>query len=149
MRMRGTSPSHRRPYNVAICVNISKKIIAKLLKPYKDILPNKNITLKEGSIVGIISKVKAKGWTADDARRHVEERNAETPEQRKARLLTGKNDLWEGEIGQILAAIYKDYEKTLRDSNSLDFDDLLVFGVKLFAQHAKASSWCRHVLVDE
>ncbi|OJT03389.1 ATP-dependent DNA helicase PcrA [Trametes pubescens] len=136
--------------NFTVCdADESKKIIAKLLKPYKDTLSNKNITLKENSIVGIISKVKAKGWTADDARRHVEERNAETPQQRKARLEKGKNDLWEGEIGEILAEIYKSYEKTLRDSNSLDFDDLLVFGVKLFAQHAKASSWCRHVLVDE
>ena len=26
---------------------------------------------------------------------------------------------------------------------------LLVYGVKLFARHKKASSWCQHVLVDE
>ncbi|KAH9850321.1 UvrD-helicase-domain-containing protein [Lenzites betulinus] len=136
--------------NFTVCdADESKKIIARLLKPYKDILASKNITLTENSVVSIISKVKAKGWTADDARRHVEERNAETPQQRLDRLMSGKNDFWEGEIGFILADIYKDYEKDLRTSNSLDFDDLLVFGVKLFGQHAKASSWCRHVLVDE
>ncbi|KAI0359957.1 UvrD/REP type DNA helicase [Trametes cingulata] len=136
--------------NFTVCdADESKKIIAKLLKPYKDILAERNITLKENSVLGIISKVKAKGWSADDAKRHVEERNAETLQQRQARILARKNDLWEGEIGMILATIYKDYEKTLRDSNSLDFDDLLLFGVKLFATHAKASSWCRHVLVDE
>ncbi|KAI0833387.1 UvrD-helicase-domain-containing protein [Trametes gibbosa] len=136
--------------NFTVCdADESKKIIAKLSKPYKEILASKNLTLTENSIVSIISKVKAKGWTADDARRHVEERNAETPQQRLERHAAGKNDLWEGDVGLILADIYKNYEKTLRTSNSLDFDDLLVFGVKLFGKHAKASSWCRHVLVDE
>ena len=61
----------------------------------------------------------------------------------------GKGDILEGDLGEIIATVYKDYEKTLRETNSLDFDDLLVFGVKMFAGHKKASSWCRHVLVDE
>ncbi|KAI0368645.1 UvrD-helicase-domain-containing protein [Pilatotrama ljubarskyi] len=136
--------------NFTVCdADESKKIIAKLLKPYKEVLAEKNLTLTETGVLAIISKGKAKGWSADDAKRHVEERNMETMQQRAARVLARKHDLWEGDTGLILAAIYKDYEKTLRTANSLDFDDLLLFGVKLFAQHAKASSWCRHVLVDE
>ncbi|KAI9057301.1 P-loop containing nucleoside triphosphate hydrolase protein [Trametes sanguinea] len=135
--------------NFTVCdADESKKIITKLLKPYKDELLEKNVTLSENGALGFISKVKAKGWTADDARRHVEEVNALPPKKRKARNL-GKFDPWEGELGRILAAIYKDYEKSLREANSLDFDDLLMFGVKLFESHAKASKWCRHVLVDE
>ncbi|KAI0671645.1 UvrD-helicase-domain-containing protein [Trametes maxima] len=138
--------------NFTVCdADESKKILSKLLKAYKEELSNKNITLKENGILGIISKAKAKGWSADDAAKHVEEMDALTPQQLAARLRDQKEkgDLWYGELGRFSASIYKQYEKTLRDANSLDFDDLLLFGVKLFAKHAKASSWCRHVLVDE
>jgi DNA helicase-2/ATP-dependent DNA helicase PcrA len=45
--------------------------------------------------------------------------------------------------------IYENYEKALKRSNSLDFDDLLLFGVKLFRNHPKAVDWCSHVLIDE
>ncbi|KAL7279133.1 hypothetical protein ACG7TL_006973 [Trametes sanguinea] len=135
--------------NFTVCdADESKKIITKLLKQYKDELVEKNVTLTENGALGFISKVKAKGWTADDARRHVEETNALPAQKRKLRNM-GKFDPWEGELGRILATIYKDYEKSLREANSLDFDDLLMFGVKLFKSHAKASKWCRHVLVDE
>ncbi|OSD06484.1 P-loop containing nucleoside triphosphate hydrolase protein [Trametes coccinea BRFM310] len=135
--------------NFTVCdADESKKIITKLLKQYKDELVEKNVTLTENGALGFISKVKAKGWTADDARRHVEETNALPAQKRKSRNM-GKFDPWEGELGRILATIYKDYEKSLREANSLDFDDLLMFGVKLFKSHAKASKWCRHVLVDE
>jgi DNA helicase II / ATP-dependent DNA helicase PcrA len=48
-----------------------------------------------------------------------------------------------------VAKIYRDYQATLRKNNSLDFDDLLVFGVKLFRGHKRVLEWCRHVLVDE
>ncbi|CDO74962.1 hypothetical protein BN946_scf184945.g34 [Trametes cinnabarina] len=135
--------------NFTVCdADESKKMIAKLLKPYKELLTEKNMTLTENGALGFISKVKAKGWTADDARRYVEEMNALTPQERFVRTM-GKFEPWEGEFGLILASVYKDYEKSLREANSVDFDDLLMFGVKLFAKHAKASSWCRHVLVDE
>ncbi|KAH9902943.1 UvrD-helicase-domain-containing protein [Cubamyces lactineus] len=136
--------------NFTVCdADESKKIIAKLLKTYREALSDRNMTLKEHDVLSIISKVKAKGWTADDAKRHVEWVNALPPRARAARFLAKENDIWEDEIGLMLAEIYKQYEKTLRDANSLDFDDLLMFGVKLFKAHAKASSWCRHVLVDE
>ncbi|KAI0775289.1 UvrD-helicase-domain-containing protein [Trametes elegans] len=136
--------------NFTVCdADESKKILAKLLKKYKDELTNKNITLKEGTVLGFISKAKAKGWTADEARRHVDEYNKLSEAQRAMRQMEKKSDPWESPMGPMLAAIYKTYEKTLRDTNSLDFDDLLLFGVKLFATHAKASSWCRHILVDE
>ncbi|KAI8980111.1 UvrD-helicase-domain-containing protein [Trametes punicea] len=138
--------------NFTVCdADESKKIIAKLLKPHKDVFADRNISLKEHGILGLISQAKAKGWTADDALRHVEEANTMTPQQRLARVWENKrkDNAWEGELGLRLAAIYKEYEKTLRDTNSLDFDDLLMFGVQLFGKHAKASSWCRHVLVDE
>ena len=48
----------------------------------------------------------------------------------------------------VVAEIYEEYENALRQSNSLDFDDLLVFGARLFA-HRPVVTWCKHVLVDE
>ncbi|KAF7354819.1 ATP-dependent DNA helicase PcrA [Mycena sanguinolenta] len=59
-------------------------------------------------------------------------------------ILTPKED-----IHRVVGSVYEQYEKSLRRSNSLDFDDLLLFGVKLFSDHPPATSWCRHVLVDE
>ena len=133
----------------------SKKIVAKLLKPYQERLKGCNLTLKEGTVLSQISKLKAKGLSADDALAKVAEANARPQEERVRRAMEkvvnggDKESLLEGDLGEIIAAIYKDYEKTLREANSLDFDDLLVFGVKMFAGHKKASAWCRHVLVDE
>lgn len=45
--------------------------------------------------------------------------------------------------------LYGEYELALRESNSLDFDDLLVFGLKLFRSHPGVLEHCRHILVDE
>ena len=133
----------------------SKKIVAKLLKPYQERLKGRNLTLKEGTVLSQISKLKAKGLSADDTLAKVAEANGRPQEERVRRAMErvvnggDKGSLLEGDLGEIIAAIYKDYEKTLREANSLDFDDLLVFGVKMFAGHKKASAWCRHVLVDE
>ena len=134
-----------------ICAIFSKKIVAKLLKPYQERIKNRNLTMKEGTILSVISKLKAKSLTADDALKMVAEANARPIEERIRKRMenNGKGDILEGDLGEIIATVYKDYEKTLRETNSLDFDDLLVFGVKMFAGHKKASSWCRHVLVDE
>lgn len=52
-------------------------------------------------------------------------------------------------LERAIAEVYEEYQKTLRRSNSLDFDDLLVKGVQLFREHPSASSWCEYVLVDE
>ncbi|TBU33526.1 P-loop containing nucleoside triphosphate hydrolase protein [Dichomitus squalens] len=140
--------------NFTVCdADESKKIVAKLLKPHQGRLKGRNLTLKEATVLSMISKLKAKGMTADDALAKVAEANARPAEERiRRRMERGANDnanLLEGDLGEIIAAIYKEYEKTLREANSLDFDDLLVFGVRMFAGHKKASAWCRHVLVDE
>jgi DNA helicase-2/ATP-dependent DNA helicase PcrA len=49
----------------------------------------------------------------------------------------------------IVAEVYVDYKATLKKNNALDFDDLLVYGVKLFSKHSSVASWCQHILVDE
>jgi DNA helicase-2/ATP-dependent DNA helicase PcrA len=45
--------------------------------------------------------------------------------------------------------IYRQYEETLRSADSLDFDDLLLFGLKLFRAAPKILEDCKHILVDE
>lgn len=136
---------------VPICGFYSKKIIAKLLKQHEEFLKDNNISMKEGSMMSLISKLKAKGLTADDALKKVEELSRFSDQELAMRHLAEqtKPDILEGKLGRVIAKVYKEYEKSLRGSNSLDFDDLLLFGVKLFAQHKKASTWCQHVLVDE
>ena len=125
------------------------------MKPHQEYIKDKNLTIKEETALSVISKLKAKGLSADDTLAKVAEANARPQEDRVRRAMErvvnggDKGSLLEGDLGEIIAAIYKDYEKTLREANSLDFDDLLVFGVKMFAGHKKASAWCRHVLVDE
>jgi len=51
------------------------------------------------------------------------------------------------------AAVYVEYEKTLQQHNALDFDDLLVRGVRLLSNHEEVreryQKQFRHVLVDE
>ena len=52
-----------------------------------------------------------------------------------------------------LADIYKIYEKSLRQNNALDFDDLLLYPLEIFKDHPKIlvkyqNRW-KYVLVDE
>jgi len=121
----------------------SKKLISKLLAPYKEDLIAKDINLLDGTVLSIISKAKAKGCRPDELLPQstgvIRNENA-----------SGMNaTTQQGDIANIISKIYSDYEKSLRQSNSLDFDDLLLFGVKLFSQHKRAVQWCKHVLVDE
>lgn len=123
--------------NFTICdAEESKKVISTLLKPVKDFLEQKDSTLKDGTILSMISKAKAKHLTP-----------AEFSNLSYARdiLKIQQSD----EIISLIADIYENYERRLRTNNSLDFDDLLVFGVKLFKQHERTVSWCRHLFVDE
>ncbi|KAJ7229193.1 P-loop containing nucleoside triphosphate hydrolase protein [Mycena pura] len=126
--------------NFTVCdADESKKIISGLLKPYKDYMSSKDISLKDGTVLSLISKAKAKGLTAKDF----------IAEYRKPGKAPSSAFDPQDDIQHIVGNIYQDYEKSLRRSNSLDFDDLLLFGVKLFAGHPPATSWCSHVLVDE
>ncbi|KAJ6543965.1 P-loop containing nucleoside triphosphate hydrolase protein [Mycena capillaripes] len=126
--------------NFTVCdADESKKIISGFLKPYKDVLSAKDISLKDGTVLSYISRAKAKGLTAKEY----------ITEHSKTRDYRSSDFDPQDDIQRIVGSIYQDYEKALRRSNSLDFDDLLLFGVKLFNEHPAATSWCRHVLVDE
>lgn len=114
----------------------SKKLIQGLLKPYKDQLAASDIALKDSTVLSVISKAKARGLDASAMRK-------ECKAVKSTVLSTNSR------INSIVSDIYESYENVLRQTNSLDFDDLLLFGVKLFRVHRKAVEWCSHVLVDE
>ncbi|KAJ6463267.1 P-loop containing nucleoside triphosphate hydrolase protein [Mycena vitilis] len=126
--------------NFTVCdSDESKKIISGLLKPYKDVLSSRDISLKDGTVLSYISRAKSKGLNAKE---FIAE-HSKTKDRRFSDFDP------QDEIQRIVGHIYQEYEKALRRHNSLDFDDLLLFGVKLFTEHPPATSWCRHVLVDE
>ncbi|KII89988.1 hypothetical protein PLICRDRAFT_53116 [Plicaturopsis crispa FD-325 SS-3] len=118
----------------------SKKSITRLLKPHKQPLAEKNVAMTESTVMSMISKAKAKAQTPDEMRAEAEERPKNLP----------RDVQWVPDpVKLTVARIYKEYDRALRMSNSLDFDDLLVFGVRLFSHHPPAVRWCKHVLVDE
>ncbi|KAG1826576.1 P-loop containing nucleoside triphosphate hydrolase protein [Suillus variegatus] len=128
--------------NFTICdSDESKRIVTKLLKPYDDFLSSKDIQVNAATLCSLISRAKSKGETPEDVVPRKESRHVSS----KASSSNSTNE----EFQRVFAEIYRDYEKTLRKSNSLDFDDLLLFGVRLFSQHPRYAAWCQHILVDE
>ncbi|KAF9445472.1 P-loop containing nucleoside triphosphate hydrolase protein [Macrolepiota fuliginosa MF-IS2] len=114
----------------------SKKLVSGLLKLFKDDLATRDIILKESTVLSMISKAKARGLNATIMQKECKANKSPIPSTID-------------HINAVVSDIYESYEKTLRQTNSLDFDDLLLFGVKLFRNHSKAVDWCHHVLVDE
>jgi DNA helicase II / ATP-dependent DNA helicase PcrA len=45
--------------------------------------------------------------------------------------------------------VYEDYQEALRASGALDFDDLLVWGLRLFTKAPEVLEGIRHIFVDE
>ncbi|KAG1822031.1 P-loop containing nucleoside triphosphate hydrolase protein [Suillus subaureus] len=99
------------------------------------------IQVNAATLCSLISRAKSKGETPEDVMPRKESRHVSS----KAASSKSTNE----DFQRVFAEIYRDYEKTLRKSNSLDFDDLLLFGVRLFSRHPRYAAWCQHILVDE
>ena len=58
-----------------------------------------------------------------------------------------------GDYEQVVLEVYKEYEKTLKDNNAVDFDDLLLLPIKLFKEHKEVlehfQERFQYVLIDE
>ncbi len=71
----------------------------------------------------------------------------------KAELITPADYPNRSYADEIVRRCYAGYEEILRRSSGLDFDDLIVYPVRLFQQHPEALEYWqdrwRHVLVDE
>ncbi|TCD65239.1 hypothetical protein EIP91_002947 [Steccherinum ochraceum] len=121
--------------NFTICdADESKKLIKKSLKQYAADFDAVGEGLPDpGSVANKISQAKAKGLSPRDLLKEI-----------PAKSLRLKDV-----TARVVAEIYGEYQRILRKSNSLDFDDLLVFGVRLFREHTDVGAWCKHILVDE
>lgn len=126
--------------------NVSKKMMAKLLKERAPELAKMHINLKEGVVLNEISKAKVKeetpGMMAARARREAE-KNAGSDSIGLKDLAKASTTL------EVIAELYEEYETSLRAANALDFDDLLVFGLRLFREESWILEPCLHILVDE
>jgi DNA helicase-2/ATP-dependent DNA helicase PcrA len=120
----------------------SKKLVSTSLKAYKELLEAKNLSLKEATVLSMISKAKAKGHTSAELLSQLSKASQDAKKFKAA-------DPTANDVECLVAEIYEQYERILRRNNSLDFDDLLLFGVKLFTEHKRTVSWCKHILVDE
>ncbi|KDQ15802.1 hypothetical protein BOTBODRAFT_31276 [Botryobasidium botryosum FD-172 SS1] len=122
--------------NFSICdADESKKIITRLLKDHVAYIKKKDMKVEPRDVMTAISKAKAKGLDAVALAAEAE---------------TGTGEKGAGdEFKRVVAMIFKDYSAELRRTNSLDFDDLLVYGVKLFTAAPDVLRDCRHILVDE
>ena len=128
----------------------SKKLIAALIKPYREYLILHEIVFTEGAASSRISRAKAKGQSAKTFFQEMEQTERQRKFQAGWRASESSNPEPESKsLDRIVAEIYIGYEQVLKDNNALDFDDLLVYGVKLFTEHYETVLWCKHILVDE
>jgi DNA helicase II / ATP-dependent DNA helicase PcrA len=116
---------------------LSKKMITHLMKGYQEVLTERGFSLEPAGCAGLVSKAKSKGLSAKD---YLTQALA---------VVGGKEASAPGSLEVVVGKIYVEYEAALRRINALDFDDLLVYGVKLFTNYQECAIWCKHILVDE
>lgn len=120
-------------------------MVTKLLDTHKKFLEARNLSLEPSTVLSLISKAKAKG---DDILPPPPPAPSATPSASQAHLPSSIESV-KADIQYIVSQVYNAYQRTLRLNNALDFDDLLVYGVRLFSGYPVSVAWCRHILVDE
>ncbi|KIO28354.1 hypothetical protein M407DRAFT_22412 [Tulasnella calospora MUT 4182] len=116
--------------NFSICdADASKATVAKLLKAKQQRLKDLSLDLNPSAVLSHISKAKSRADTPEDVAAEAEKQN--------------------DDVQRFIADVYEEYESALRRNNSLDFDDLLIYGVKLFEGSPHILQGCKHILVDE
>jgi len=122
---------------------LSEKLIGKLIKPYAAEMRENECTLTRKNVHDAISRSKGKGFDPDA---HVKDLLSRIYKHLPPQKRT-EDALSYGE--RLIVRDWREYEVELRKSNLVDFDDLLLFGVRLVKGQKKVVKWCRHVLVDE
>lgn len=103
--------------------------MAKILKAKHERLKDLSVDLNPATVQSLISKAKSRAETPKDV--------AKVAEKEK------------DDIQRVVAEVYEEYEWILKRNNSLDFDDLLIYGVQLFERQPHILQRCKHILVDE
>lgn len=122
--------------------------MSRLIKEKAEVLEAASMSLKDTAVLSEISKAKAKGESPDD----MAIRAANDPGTSTSTTAFIAEVFIVVDIGYTFRAdpqLYAEYEASLREANSLDFDDLLVFGLRLFRTSPHVLEHCKHILVDE
>ncbi|KAI0259900.1 P-loop containing nucleoside triphosphate hydrolase protein [Gloeopeniophorella convolvens] len=119
--------------NFTICdTSESESLIARCINSFKGNIAKVDAEVKPGTIRSTISNAKSRGF---GPREFLED--------------AAKKWVKPDAFTEVVGEIFREYNNELRASNSLDFDDLLLYGVRLFKRHQKVAAWCQHILVDE
>lgn len=111
----------------------SRKVLKEIIGELKEHLQAENLTIKPEAAQSTISWSKAKDVSPEKYRANVNKK-------------TDSSKNWRGKAEEAssykaaIATIYEMYTERLSAANALDFDDLLVFGVKLLKAHP-VSAW--------
>ncbi|KAN0063102.1 ATP-dependent DNA helicase srs2 [Thecaphora frezii] len=124
----------------------SKKIFKAILKDLEESLKADSLSIKPEDAMSEVSRAKARDLSPEEYRQAALKSSASSSQKAKRSLLSQSGMT---EYKMALAAIYEKYQEYLREANALDFDDLLVYGVKLFRENPQISRRIHHVLVDE
>jgi DNA helicase-2/ATP-dependent DNA helicase PcrA len=115
----------------------SQKLVGKLLKAHKDEMAKEGCSYTPRDVQSKISFAKGKGFSADDYAADFRCRRGD-PDDKPLPY-----PIW------LVQEVFREYNLELRRNNAVDFDDLLIYGVKLVQDHNEVVHWCRHILVDE
>lgn len=130
----------------------SKKLVAGFLKPIAQGLKEAHTPLKPDQVLSEISNAKAKSENPEGMRLRAQalEGNGQIL-MVMADVSTMSEEHGIPTWAEVLYSLqlYEEYEKALKELGSLDFDDLLVYGLKLLQKEKHVVSSVRHVLVDE
>ncbi|SPO39443.1 related to ATP-dependent DNA helicase [Pseudozyma flocculosa] len=127
----------------------SKKLFKLIIKPMEKDLKEQGIFFKPEDAMSEVSKAKAKDIDPQRYREEALKSSASSSQQQKQAPGQNFRTRFSSDFKRIMADIYLRYQEQLREANALDFDDLLVYGVRLFRQNPQIARRIEHVLVDE
>lgn len=106
----------------------SRKVLKEILGELKEHLQAENLQIKPETAQGTISWSKAKGVSPEAYRANIKKKADNSKSWRSNAEETSS-------YKAAMATVYEMYTQKLQEANALDFDDLLVFGVKLLKTH--------------
>lgn len=122
----------------------ARKVLKSILKDLKDHLEAEGLKIKPETAQSTISWSKAKGISAEKYREIATK--AKTAKAGKSWRAAEEET---SSYKLAMATVYEKYTEQLKEADALDFDDLLIYGVKLLKTHPHIVDNIRHTLVDE
>lgn len=122
----------------------SKKVLKGIIKELEPDLHSQGFsTLKPEQAMSEISRAKAKDLDPAAYREWLNDLSkAKASSKQKTNMLRSNEESVEFRLA--IAGIYEKYQETLKEANALDFDDLLVYGVRLFRKKPNTVANIKH-----